>query len=168
MGSGWKTQSHLWSLGPFTGYSNFREGTSDWPTLLTLASAVRVSEYIPTTIHPVWRGDFLKDPRKGKWLPGCPTHMYYCWYTFTQKSLPNINFRTTDPKVLLVIASSSKPKVFGGFQFSLWFCYPLFLCVAQVELNRNVTTLFPSLLWMPSLFSAPWLMPQYWLFREAP
>lgn len=42
------------------------QGVFDWLTLFALASAGRVPEYGPITLHPMWSGDFLKDPGQGQ------------------------------------------------------------------------------------------------------
>ena len=47
-------------------------------------------------------------------------HTSYHQYPFTQTSLPNCNFHTTDPKVLFITASRSKPKPLWGFNPPTW------------------------------------------------
>ena len=59
-------------------------------------------------------GGFPKGPREKVIIARLPC-AYVLPSVYIYTSLPNVNFRTTDPKVLFIKASSSKPKPLGDF-----------------------------------------------------
>lgn len=118
----------------FTGDWNSRRGVSDCPTLLTLASASRSPEHIPTTLHPVRRAGFLKDPGKEEWLPDCPTHTFYQQYTLTQTSLPKLTSMQPIPECLFVtVYLAPNPKSLGDSIPPLVLPWPLLLSPSWVK-----------------------------------
>lgn len=122
-------------------------GSVGWHTLLTLAPAGSIPECVAVTLHPAWRGEFLKDPGKGERVPGRPARASCHRCAFTHAFLTS-----TQPAPECYGIQLRTPSLWGT-------SVPPLVPPPPLDLNRAVTASVLLLLRAPSPFSAPWPVP---------